>query len=197
MKAQNFLILIITLFLGLAIAGDVDEAAAALDKKDYKTALRKYKSAAMQGDAFAQLQVGNIYVTVFQNNVEAVKWYKMSAAQGYADGQSSLASMYESGTGVLQNYAEAARLFKLSASQGNTVAQMSLGMMYWEGNGVPHDLVRAHMWMNLSAAQGNILASQSAARFRDKISNLLSPKQIERAQQMAKECHDRKYKNCH
>jgi len=196
MKARHFLIFIITLFFGLAIAGDVEEADAALDKKDYKTALIKYKSAALKGDAYAQLQVGNIYATN-QNDVEAVKWYKLSAAQGYADGQTSLAFKYQSGTGVLQNYAEAARLFKLAASQGNTFAQKNLGIMYWQGNGVPHDLVRAHMWMNLSAAQGDFLTTESAASFRDKISNRLSPKQIETAQKMAKDCLEKKYKNCH
>jgi len=57
---KNLIILIITLSLcaTAAWAGDVEDADAALIRKDYVTALSKYKSAAAKNDAYAQLQVG-------------------------------------------------------------------------------------------------------------------------------------------
>ena len=197
MKFFLYALLIATLFFVCSVfAGDMEEADAAMDKKDYVAALSKYKAAATKGDAFGQLQVGNFYYTgrygVRQNYSEAIKWYRMAAAQGYADGQFNLGGMYEYGEGVLQDYLEAVRYYRLAAWQGLPIAQSSLGSMYWEGKGVNHDLVRAHMWMNLAASQGN----EVAAKFRERIAEKLSQSQIIQAQKMARDCQIMKYKNC-
>ena len=52
---KRFITLIITLSIcvGAVWAGDVEDADAALDKKDYVTALKKYKSAAAKNNAYA------------------------------------------------------------------------------------------------------------------------------------------------
>jgi TPR repeat protein len=89
---------------------------------------------------------------------EAVKWYRLSAEQGYADGQFSLGAMYKNGQGVPQDYKEAVKWWKLSAEQGDADAQLNLGRMYREGKGVPQDNKEAVKWWKLSATQGKTRA---------------------------------------
>ena len=191
-----YIIFSLTLLCLSAFADDIKEAGDALDKNDYRTALMKYKNAASRGNAFAQLQVGNIFFTggngINKNYVEAVRWYKLAADQGYADGQHNLGTMFEEGNGVLQDYVEAVKYYRMAASQGLAISQNSLGFMYWEGKGVTRDLLRAHMWMNLSASQGFDLSSG----FREKIARTLSQDQVEVAQRMARECKSTNYRNC-
>jgi TPR repeat protein len=201
---KTLLLTLALLVTAFAWAGDLEEADDALLQKDWQTALKKYKAAAAKGDAYAQLQVGNIYSTgngsIRKNEREAVRWYKFAAAQGYANAQQNLGYSYERGEGVLQDYAEAARLYKLAASQGLPIAQRSLGLMYWEGIGVSHDLVRAHMWTNLAAANCDAICDvtsvENTRKFREKIAKALTPKQITQAQMMARQCQSRNFKNC-
>jgi len=44
---------------------------------------------------------------VTQDYSEAARWYKLSAAQGNADAQHNLATMYFSGQGITQDYLRA------------------------------------------------------------------------------------------
>ena len=201
---KTLLLALALLVTAFAWAGDLEEADDALLQKDWQTALKKYKAAAAKGDAYAQLQVGNIYSTGYENILkddrEAVRWYRLAAAQGNGDAQFNLGSKFEYGEGVLQDYAEAVRLYRLAASQGLSIAQRSLGFMYWEGIGVPHDLVRAYMWMNLAAANCdaicNVTSVENTRKFREKIAKALTPKQITQAQMMARQCQARNFKNC-
>ena len=61
-----------------------------------------------------------------QDDIEAVRWYRAAAEQGYAFAQSSLAFMYAVGRGVEQDGAEAQRWYRLAAEQGNARAQLIL-----------------------------------------------------------------------
>ena len=47
---------------------------------------------------------------VTQDYAEAVKWYRLAAAQGYGQAQFSLGRMYANGQGVTKNLNEAQRL---------------------------------------------------------------------------------------
>jgi Sel1 repeat len=87
-------------------------------------ALQWFKKAADQGDAKAQLMMGNAYLKgrgTICDDVEAVKWYQRAADQGSAEGQFGLAMEYHFGHGVIQNDAEAYFWISLSA-QGNNSA---------------------------------------------------------------------------
>ena len=55
-----------------------------------RQAFEKWKPLAEQGDAEAQFHLGEKYDTglgVTQDDKEAVKWYRLSAEQGYAKAQ--------------------------------------------------------------------------------------------------------------
>jgi uncharacterized protein len=118
-----------------------------------------------------------------QDYVEAARWYRMAADQGEAGAQFILGTMYEMGRGVRQDHGEAVRLWRKAAEQGLVFAQLDLGQLYESGWGVQQDYVLAHMWFNLSAAQGN----QEAAKRRDDLATQMTPAQIAKAQQLARE----------
>jgi TPR repeat protein len=114
------------------------------------------------------------------------------ADQGHADAQRNLGEMYRQGNGVRQNYKTAAWWFRLAAEQGNTAAQVKLGDMYSSGNGVPLDNMYAYMWWNIAASSFDRVAIKS----RDRVAGKLSKVQLERAQEMSRECARKAYKGC-
>jgi len=50
--------------------------------------------------ATAQFNLGLMYGSVPQDDVEAAKWYRLAAEQGYAPAQANLGVMYRNGEGV-------------------------------------------------------------------------------------------------
>jgi TPR repeat protein len=113
---------------------------------------------------------------------EAVRLFRLSAEQGDAGAQTMLGSMYQQGEGVPQDYKEAVKWYRLSAEQGHALAQHNLGFMYVKGTGVLQDYVSAHMWFNLAGSNGN----KNSVHNRDIIEKRMSPTQIEKAQEMAR-----------
>ena len=73
-----------------------------------------------------------------------------------------------------------------------TSAQYNLGVMYRKGHGVPQDKVYAHIWYNIAATSGN----KKAIKNRDILAEEMTPAQIEKAQDLARECIRKKYKGC-
>ena len=92
---------------------------------------------------------------VVKDYQEAIKWFKLSAEQGYAQAQYNLGLMYSKGEGVPSDDKEAVKWYRLSAEQRITGAQSNLGLMYEKGQGVEQDYVEAHKWFNISGINGN------------------------------------------
>ena len=140
---------------------------------------------------FQFLFSGSVYGSDFQEGWNAYKnkdykkaynlWLPL-AEQGNVTAQYNLGHMYEKGKGVPQDYKEAVRLYRLSAEQGDEDAQFKLGVCYGMGRGVPKDFALAHMWWNLSGSNGN----KEAAENRDILETKMTPQQIEKAQEMAR-----------
>jgi len=72
------------------------------------------------------------------------------------------------------------------------MAQYNLGLMYSNGQGVIQDNVYAHMWWNLAAANGH----ESARGNKDILVKLMTPQDISKAQDLARECVKKNYKDC-
>ena len=73
---------------------------------------------------------------------------------------------------------------------------MNIGLMYKEGRGVLQDYVEAHVWLNIAAVDASRntkkdteLAQtwEAARRYRDELTNRMTPAQIAEAQRLAKE----------
>jgi len=69
-------------------AGDFEDGVAAYDRKDYTTALIKFKSAAEQGHVSSQANIGVMYYRgegVPQDFLRAQMWFNLAAAGGEAN----------------------------------------------------------------------------------------------------------------
>ena len=150
-KSLTYLLALTFLFLfsGSVYGDDFQDGIDAYERKDYKEAVRLFRPAAEQGDAFAQYNLG---------------W------------------MYDKGKGVPQDDKEAVKWYRLSAEQGNAEAQLNLGFMYETGQGVPQDRLLAHMWFNIAGSSGD----EDAIEKRNVVEEKITPSQIEKAQEMAR-----------
>ena len=106
-----------------ALAGDLEDGVAAYDRKDYATALTKWRLVAQQGNRDAQTFIGAMYYEgkgVAQDYKEAMRWYKLASQQGEPLAQFSLGVMYYKGTGVVQDYVRAHMWFNIAAVGGDS-----------------------------------------------------------------------------
>ena len=114
--------------------------------------------AAQAGDKDAQYDLGNHYFSgdgVGTNYTEAVKWFRLSAMQGFAPAQHNLGWMYAKGAGVAQDYREALQWYLKSAKQGYPMAQHKVGLAFTYGEGVVRDDIEAVKWFRRAADQGD------------------------------------------
>jgi uncharacterized protein len=147
------------------------------------------------GEPFAQNQIGLMYERgegLPQSPSEAVRFFKLAAAQGLHYAQYNLARLYKRGEGVRQDYVEAIRLWKLAAKQGHSGSQKNLAMIYASGDGTKQDFIKAHMWANLAAADKD----EEATNLRETLAKKMSADQIAKAQAMAVKCKVSAYMEC-
>ena len=119
---RKLLIIVIAIvFAHTAWSGDLEDGLAAYERKDYATAITKFRSAAQQGIAEAHHNIGIMYVLgqgVAQDYSEAVRWYQLAAQQGFTEAQRDLGAMYWHGKGVAQDNVRAHMWTNISAVNG-------------------------------------------------------------------------------
>ncbi len=87
----------------------------AYHRADYRSALNVWEGRAREGDAQAQHFVGEIYergLGTEPNFVEAARWYRMAAEQGFTRSMVNLAYFYEQGLGVEQDMTTALNWYR-------------------------------------------------------------------------------------
>lgn len=155
-------------------------------KKDYHEAVTWLQLAADQDVAQSQFLLGWTFYKGLDGPVDldqAKKWFERAAGQGLAQAQNTLGLMYFKGEGVARNYEEAFKYFELAAEQGVVPAQNKLGMMYEHGRGVSQDYAMAYKWYLLGELQGHKMAEEHRVTIKQK----LTPEQIEKAHEFARE----------
>jgi hypothetical protein len=123
--------------------------------KDLSLSASWYHAAAVQGDPFSQIQLGDIYDTgkgVTKDPVEAAKWYRKAADIGIAKAQARLGVKYFVGAGVVKDPVEGLKLLKKAILQGDASAELDLGCIYCLGIGVTKDEIEGLAWYNIAAA---------------------------------------------
>ena len=133
----RFLLIFLILFTHSAYA--TDSSSDKIITNSQAKIFEDTKKGAEQGDAVAQFNLGVMYANgegVPEDDVEAVRWYRMAAEQGLAMAQSNLGAVYANGEGVPEDDAEAVRWYRKAAEQGIAVAQFNLGAVYANGDGV-------------------------------------------------------------
>ena len=140
---------------------------------------------------FLFLFSGSVYGDDLQDGLDAIdkEDYKTAhqiflklAKKGHVEAQFNLALIYDLGKGVPKNHKEAVKWYRLAAEQGLAEAQLNLGVNYGLGRGVPQYYVLAHMWHNLAGSNGN----EIAIKMRNILAKEMTPSQIEKAQEMAR-----------
>lgn len=94
--------------------------------------------------AVEQYNLGVAYETgkgETQSFAQAVKYFTMSASQGYVKAQYNLGVLYATGKGVTQSTPQAIQWFKLAAAQGDVEAQYNLGVLL-TATGDPQEAVQ-------------------------------------------------------
>lgn len=111
------------------------------------------KMAAEAGCQLAQYCLGKMEL-----GAGAVKWYRLSAEQGYCAAQYELGQRCYYGLGTKKSCREAVKWYRLSAEQGYCDAQYMLG--FWFDHGVVKDKQEAIKWYRRAAAEHGHSKSQ-------------------------------------
>lgn len=143
------------------------------------------------GDASAQNTLGEMYgpnsgTGVTKDYVQAVKWFKQSAEQGYAAAQYNLGRMYTRGDGVSEDPIEAEKWFRKAAAQGDARAKKEVA-----------DLLAAQV-LKLATqvqekAKADLLAAERQEKERAK-ADLLAPQEKEKAKAKAWQAYSQRPK---
>ena len=181
-------------------AEPLDDATAALERKDFTAAVALLTPLAEQGNAFAQV---NLAYLTFEGEgtaadaAQAAKWYRLAAEQGDENAQYNLGVMYENGKGVDRDLTEAAKWWRKAARQGYADAQYNLGALYYNGRGVAKDYVRAYLWKSLAADGTVTTVPQRRARAgRDAIGAVMSQSQLAEARALIAACQASDFEGC-
>lgn len=100
----------------------------AYDRANYASALKIWLPKAQEGDAAAQLYVGEIFEKGLGAQTDyqaAAQWYEKAANQGNFQAQLNLGHLYEKGLGVAQNQETAMRWYRKSAGLDDTNLQFT------------------------------------------------------------------------
>jgi len=159
---RSIVCLVLSTGLAGARADVLQDATAAMHRKDYATAARLLEPLARGGDALAQVRLGILYYHghgVRESDRTASLWFQRAADQGLAEAQFHLANMYAYGLAPAPEGEDpqrlAARWYFEAARQGHAEAQYSLGVLFLTGSGVTLSADEARKWMGRAAAQGH------------------------------------------
>jgi hypothetical protein len=85
LKLRHAVAAMMLIFANPAVAGPLEDANAAIKRRDFATAVRLIRPLAEQGNANAQYDLGTFYdngLGVPLDKVRAYMWFSLSAAQG-------------------------------------------------------------------------------------------------------------------
>ena len=137
--------------------GSLDEAMAAYKARDFPKARKLLLPLANQGNATAQLLIGDMYHFgrgVPKDDAVAYSWNRKAAEQGDPKGQVLTGLMHEEGWGTPRDGAQAMAWYRKAADQGLASAQAALGIRYINGRNVPKDEAQGMQWMRKAAEGG-------------------------------------------
>jgi uncharacterized protein len=163
MPLRNFIACLVVLLPMVAAKADaLRDAASAVQRKDYASAVRLLEPLAAAGQSRAQTELATLYYHghgVAEDDVQARLWYERAARQGHAPAQYLLGNMYAYGHAAAPDGHDAMRLaaqwYFEAARQGHVDAQYSLGLLFLAGSGVTQNAGEARKWFTRAARQGH------------------------------------------
>ena len=145
---------------------DYDAANAAYENGDYDTTLRLVSRPAENGDPVAQNFLGVLHNHghgVEEDDVEAVRLFRLSAEQGFAKGQDALGTMLMAGAGTDRDLDEARYWLERSAAQGLPDGQYKLGFLLVRHPRDNDDLARGISMLRTASDAGSTSAMTELA----------------------------------
>jgi hypothetical protein len=97
---------------------------------------------------------------------------------------------------VVQDYQAALKWHRMAGSQGHAGAQNELAQMYAKGQGVQSDQVLAYVWYSAAAESLGGGSKKELMKDRDTMASRMTPEQIAKAQELAQQCIESKFKKC-
>lgn len=141
----------------------------AYERGDYKTAVDRWRSAAIQGNPDAQFNLGQAYKMgrgVPADLKQAEGWYRKAALQGHEEAESNYGlALFENGKRT-----EAVEWLERGVARGNPRTQYVLGVMLFNGDGIAKDWVRAYALMVRASSTGLEAATKTLAQMDQYIS---------------------------
>lgn len=149
-----------TIFLRTRLMWAAHKAESPEQRLHYKIEANKLlQTAADQGDAGAQFQMGRMYEDgdgVPVNADLAFQYYELSAKRGYRKAQNNLGRCYSLGLGTSIDLKKAVYWFLQAANQGNPKAQLNMGYHYQNGRGVDRNMEEAGRWFEKAIQTCNL-----------------------------------------
>lgn len=143
-----------------------------------------FEAAALNGCVEAQVYLGKRMEALNaldpDREAEAMKWLRLAADRGSAEGQFWLGYFYAFSY-KYRDVDEALAWYRRAANQGLAEAQYRLGNRYWLDGDAPEDRVLAYVWVERSAEQGH---DRALARLPEVVASLDSG-QLARARELA------------
>lgn len=87
--------------------------------------------------------------------IEAARWYRLAAEQGYRAAQFKLGFCYKYGWGVVHDDMEMVKWYRRAAQNNHSEAQCELAYCYAKGYGIAKDAPEAAKWYRRAAEQGH------------------------------------------
>jgi len=135
-RAAKFLPVLFTC-LGLHVppagAAELEAALAAVERRDYTSAIPQLDALAAAGNPVALAQLAALYQAgkgVGKDTTRAAALYEQAAQRGNADAQFNLGNMYLLGEGVPQDDDWAFTYYRAAARQGHAMAQKNVREFY-------------------------------------------------------------------
>ena len=151
-----------------------------------KTALSLLTPLADEGNSKAQYWLADIHengLGVKPDMTEALSLLEKSAAQQFVPAERHLGQLYLQGNKTLPDFARARTWLDKAAIAGDSAAQRQVGHIFALGLGVPQDLSEAYGWYENAALDGDGFAQH----LRDDLTTRMSPAEIAKGQQDAKD----------
>lgn len=155
------------------LTADLGKGLAAVEQLNWAEALAEFRPLAEQGDADAQVNLGNLYMKglgVEQNYNTAFRWYLRAAEQGQPVAQGKLGLMHYYGLGLKENHEEAVHWFRMAAEGGDVDAASVLAALYADGDGTASDPAEAYYWYTIAIERGRTTAEADREALVDRMS---------------------------
>jgi len=142
-------------------------AALSSDERPESEEEKLYREAAAQGQTWAQVRLGSIYVQQSEDPIRLAEGLRLLNAAAEKDDTEALrlvSNMTSEGRGVQQSDREAYVLMRRAAELGSPEAQLALAEMLATGRGMPRDMESAILWGRKAAEQGHVPAQFTMGR---------------------------------